>query len=69
MWDRFVEADIIDNPDEDIEKVEGETEEDEGKYEVTTNEGYVVEIIVKEDGTVEIGNISKGDNNPDKTRR
>ena len=59
LWDKFVDADIIDNPDEDIYNYEGTD-----IYEVTTNEGYVVEIIVKEDGTAEIGNIVKGDNLP-----
>ena len=59
LWDKFVDADIIDNPDEDIYNYEGTD-----IYEVTSNEGYVVEIIVKEDGTVEIGNIVKGDNLP-----
>ncbi len=59
LWDKFVDADIIDNPDEDIYHEEGTD-----IYEVTTNEGYVVEIIVKEDGTVEIGDIVKGDNLP-----
>ena len=59
MWGKFVDADIIDNPEEDIYNQEGTD-----IYEVTTNEGYVVEIIVKEDGTVEIGDIVKGDNLP-----
>ena len=59
LWDKFVDADIIDNPEEDIYHQEGTD-----IYEVTTNEGYVVEIIVKEDGTVEIGDIVKGDNLP-----
>ena len=59
LWDKFVDADIIDNPDEDIYHQEGTD-----IYEVTTNEGYVVEIIVKEDGTVEIGDIVKEDNLP-----
>ena len=59
LWNKFVDADIIDDPDEDIYNQEGTD-----IYEVTTNEGYVVEIIVKEDGTVEIGNIVKGDNLP-----
>ena len=59
LWDKFVDADIIDNPEEDIYHHEGTD-----IYEVTTNEGYVVEIIVKEDGTVEIGDIVKGDNLP-----
>ena len=59
LWNKFVDADIIDDPDEDIYNQEGTD-----IYEVTTNEGYVVEIIVKEDGKVEIGNIVKGDNLP-----
>ncbi len=59
LWDKFVDADIIDNPDEDIYHHEGTD-----IYDVTTNEGYVVEIIVKEDGTVEIGDIVKGDSLP-----
>ena len=59
LWGKFVDADIIDNPEEDIYN-----QEETDIYEVTTNEGYVVEIIVKEDGTVEIGDIVKGDNLP-----
>ncbi len=59
LWDKFVDADIIDDPEEDIYHQEGTD-----IYEVTTNEGYVVEIIVKEDGTVEIGDIVKGDSLP-----
>ena len=58
LWDKFVEADIIDNIEEDIEQT------GEDFYEITSNEGYVVEIIVNEDGTVEIGEIGKGDNLP-----
>ena len=58
LWDKFVEADIIDNIEEDIEQT------GEDLYEITSNEGYVVEIIVNEDGTVEIGEIDKGDNLP-----
>ncbi len=57
LWGKFVDADIIDNPEEDIYNQEGTD-----IYEVTTNEGYVVEIIVKEDGTVEIGDIEKEEN-------
>ena len=37
LWDKFVDADIIDNPEEDIYNYEGTD-----IYEVTTNEGYVV---------------------------
>ncbi len=58
LWNKFVEADIIDSLEEDVEQA------GENLYEITTNEGYVVEIIVKEDGTVEIGDIVKGDNLP-----
>ena len=55
-----MEADIIDNKEEDIEKIE----EKEDTYEITSNEGYIVEIIVKDDGTVEIGEITKEDKMP-----
>ena len=59
LWSKFVDADIIDNAEEDIYNQEGTD-----IYEVTTNEGYVIEIIVKEDGTVEIGDIIKVDGLP-----
>ncbi len=62
LWDKLLEADIIDNKEEDIEKIEDK----ENTYEITSNEGYVVEIIVKDDGTVEIGDIEKEDNLPPK---
>ena len=55
-----MEAGIIDNKEEDIEKIE----EKEDTYEITSNEGYIVEIIVKDDGTVEIGEITKEDKMP-----
>ena len=64
LWDKMVEADIIDNPEEDIEGPEKEGEND--AYQVTTNEGYVVEIIVMPDGSVVIGDVVKGDKLPPK---
>ena len=60
LWDKMVDADIIDNPDEDVAGPEKEGEND--RYELTTNEGYIVEIIISPDGNVSIGDIEKGDN-------
>ena len=64
LWDKFVDADIIDNPEEDIYHQEGTD-----IYEVTTNEGYVVEIVVKEDGTVEIVDVVREDKAPPRIRK
>ena len=64
LWDKMVEADIIDNPEEDVSGPEKEGEND--AYQVTTNEGYVVEIIVMPDGSVVIGDVVKGDKLPPK---
>ena len=64
LWDKMVEADIIDNPEEDVSGPEKEEEND--RYEITTNEGYVVEIIVMPDGSVVIGDVVKGDKLPPK---
>lgn len=59
LWDKMVDADIIDNPDEDVAGPEKEGEND--KYELTTNEGYIVEIIISPDGNVSIGDITQGE--------
>ena len=65
LWGKMVEADIISNPVEDY--VEGPEKEGENDvYQVTTNEGYVVEIIVMPDGSVVIGDVVKGDSLPPK---
>ncbi len=64
LWNKMVDADIIDNPDEDIAGPEKEGEND--RYELTTNEGYIVEIIISPDGNVSIGDVVKGDKLPPK---
>ena len=64
LWDKMVEADIIDNPDEDVAGPEKEGEND--RYELTTNEGYIVEIIISPDGNASIGDVEKGDILPPK---
>ena len=64
LWDKMVDADIIDNPDEDVAGPEKDGEND--RYELTTNEGYIVEIIVSPDGNVSIGDVVKGDSLPPK---
>ena len=63
LWNKMVDADIIDNPDEDVAGPEKDGEND--RYELTTNEGYIVEIIVSPDGNVSIGDIIKGDDTDD----
>ena len=60
----MVEADIIDNPEEDVAGPEKEEEND--IYQVTTNEGYIVEVIISPDGSVVIGDEVKGDSLPPK---
>ena len=50
------EEGIIIDKEEDVEKIE------EGVYEVTTEEGYVFEVIIPEDGEIEIDYIGKGEN-------
>ena len=60
LWNKMVDADIIDNPDEDVAGPEKDGQND--RYELTTNEGYIVEIIISPDGNVSIGDIEKGDN-------
>jgi hypothetical protein len=62
LWDKMVEADIIDNPEEDVAGPEKEEEND--IYQVTTNEGYIVEVIISPDGSVVIGDEVKGDSHP-----
>ena len=64
LWDKMVDADIIDNPDEDVAGPEKDGEND--RYELTTNEGYIVEIIISPDGNVSIGDVVKGDKLPPK---
>ena len=64
LWDKMVDADIIDNPDEDVAGPTKDGEND--RYELTTNEGYIVEIIVSPDGNVSIGDVVKGDSLPPK---
>ena len=65
LWDKMVAADIISNPVEDY--VEGPEKEGENDvYQVTTNEGYVVELIISPDGNVTIGDAVKGDKLPPK---
>ncbi len=63
LWDKMVEADIIDNPDEDVAGAEKEGEND--RYELTTNEGYIVEIIISPDGNASIGDITQGEGTGD----
>jgi len=47
----------------DMEDVKGPTEIEGNKiYEITTTEGYIVEITVNEKGNIIIGEIEKGDN-------
>ena len=57
LWDKMVDADIIDNPDEDVAGPTKDGEND--RYELTTNEGYIVEIIISPDGNVSIGDVVK----------
>ena len=64
LWDKMVDADIIDNPDEDVSGPTKDGEND--RYELTTNEGYIVEIIISPDGNVSIGDVVKGDKLPPK---
>ena len=64
LWDKMVDADIIDNPDEDVAGPTKDGEND--RYELTTNEGYIVEIIISPDGNVSIGDVVKGDKLPPK---
>ena len=65
LWDKMVDADIISDPVEDY--VKGPEKEGENDvYEVTTNEGYIVEVIVSPDGNVTIGEVAKGDKLPPK---
>ncbi len=65
LWDKMVDADIISDPVEDY--VEGPEKEGENDvYQVTTNEGYIVEVIVSPDGNVIIGEVVKGDKLPPK---
>jgi hypothetical protein len=64
LWDKMVVEDIIDNPEEDVEGPEKVGEND--RYDITSNEGYVVEIIVAPDGNVSIGNVVKEDSLPPK---
>ena len=64
LWDKMVIEDIIDNPEEDVEGPEKVGEND--RYDITSNEGYVVEIIVAPDGNVSIGNVVKEDSLPPK---
>ena len=64
LWDKMVNADIIDNPDEDVSGPTKDGEND--RYELTTNEGYIVEIIISPDGNVSIGDVVKGDKLPPK---
>ena len=59
LWEKMVDADIIDNPKEDVSGPKKEGEND--RYEITTNEGYIVEIIISPDGNVSIGDAEKGD--------
>lgn len=59
LWNKMVDAEIIDNPDEDVKGPEKEGEND--RYELTTNEGYIVEIIISPDGNVSIGDITQGE--------
>ena len=64
LWEKMVDADIIDNPKEDVSGPKKEGEND--RYELTTNEGYIVEIIISPDGNVSIGDVEKGDKLPPK---
>ena len=64
LWDKMVDADIIDNPDEDVAGPTKDGEND--RYELTTNEGYIVEIIISPDGNVSIGDVVKWDKLPPK---
>ena len=64
LWDKMVEAEIITDPEKDVAGPEKEGEND--VYQVTTNEGYVVEVIVSPDGNVSIGDVVKGDSLPPK---
>ena len=64
LWDKMVDEEIITDPETDVE---GPTKEGENDvYEVTTNDGYVVEVIVSPDGNVTIGDAVKGDKLPPK---
>ena len=64
LWINFKDANIITDPEQDISEPTKQGEND--VYEVTTNEGYLVEIIVTPDGKASIGDIAKGDKLPPK---
>ena len=64
LWDKMVVEDIIDDPEEDVDGPEKVGEND--SYEITTNEGYIVEIIVTPDGDIIIEDIVEGNSLPPK---
>ncbi len=64
LWDKMVADDIIDNPEEDVEGPEKEGDYD--SYDISTNEGYIVEILVTPDGEIIIGDVIEGDGLPPK---
>ena len=65
LWSKLVADNIIDNSEEDVKK----SAEVDNIYEVSTNKGYIVEIIVNDDGSVSIGDIVKGDELPPKINK
>ena len=64
LWEKMVVDNIIDNPEEDVEGPEKVGEND--SYDISTNEGYIVEIIIMPDGEIIFGEITEGDSLPPK---
>ena len=55
-FEQLEQEGIIGNKDTDVEPVN----EDDGIYNVTTDEGYIFEVTIDEEGNVEIEYIGKG---------
>ena len=63
FWNRLKDDKIINNPKTDVEKIE------EGKYEIDTTEGYIVEVIVDDRENITIGDITKEEKTAPRIRK
>ena len=67
LWNKMVDADIMDHPDEDVAGPTKDGEND--RYELTTNEGYIVEIIISPEWKCKYRRCGKGRQITTKNRR
>ena len=67
FWNKLKEDNIIDDPEADVKGPEKDGEND--VYQITTNDGYVVEVILDSDVNITIGDIVREDKLPPRIKK